>query len=160
MLAKLYYPAEFVCALLNNQPMGFYPSHVLVNDAKRHGIQGGATGRERQRLGLLGRAWPGSADRPRIRQGIAGGRRRHASSPNGQRTAPSAPWPISSAGCPSAWRSAERLIAVGAFDAFGLRAREALWQLGLFVTTRRVGKQLQQAAPVKTRPSRQPCRFR
>ena len=35
---KQYYPAEFICALLNNQPMGFYPPHVLTNDAKRHGM--------------------------------------------------------------------------------------------------------------------------
>ena len=34
---KYYYPAEFLCALINNQPMGFYPNHVLINDAKRHG---------------------------------------------------------------------------------------------------------------------------
>jgi error-prone DNA polymerase len=34
-----YYPAEFMCALLNNQPMGFYAPHVLVNDAKRHGLR-------------------------------------------------------------------------------------------------------------------------
>ncbi|MCC6943448.1 MAG: DNA polymerase III subunit alpha, partial [Thermomicrobiales bacterium] len=36
---KFYYPAEFTCALLNNQPMGFYPPHVLTNDAKRHGLR-------------------------------------------------------------------------------------------------------------------------
>ena len=36
---KYYYPAEFLCALLNNQPMGFYPPHVLINDAKRHGLR-------------------------------------------------------------------------------------------------------------------------
>ena len=36
---KYYYPAEFTCALLNNQPMGFYPPHVLTNDAKRHGLR-------------------------------------------------------------------------------------------------------------------------
>ena len=35
---KRYYPAEFSCALFNNQPMGFYPPHVLTNDAQRHGI--------------------------------------------------------------------------------------------------------------------------
>ena len=35
---KYYYPSEFICSLFNNQPMGFYPSHVLTNDAKRHGI--------------------------------------------------------------------------------------------------------------------------
>jgi DNA polymerase III alpha subunit len=36
---KRYYPAEFYCALYNAQPMGFYPPHVLTNDAKRHGIE-------------------------------------------------------------------------------------------------------------------------
>jgi error-prone DNA polymerase len=33
-----YYPAEFLCALLNAQPMGFYPPASLVRDAQRHGI--------------------------------------------------------------------------------------------------------------------------
>ena len=28
-----YYPAEFLCALLNAQPMGFYPPASLVRDA-------------------------------------------------------------------------------------------------------------------------------
>ena len=36
---KLYYPAEFVVALLNNQPMGFYSPAVIAGDAKRHGIR-------------------------------------------------------------------------------------------------------------------------
>ena len=36
---KRYYPAEFYCALFNAQPMGFYPPHVLTNDAQRHGIE-------------------------------------------------------------------------------------------------------------------------
>lgn len=36
---KLYHPTEFACAILNSQPMGFYPSEVIVNDAKRHGVQ-------------------------------------------------------------------------------------------------------------------------
>ena len=35
---KLYYPAEFYCALLNNQPMGFYLPEVIVGDAKRHDV--------------------------------------------------------------------------------------------------------------------------
>ncbi len=35
---KLFYPAQFVTALVNAQPMGFYPVEVLVNDAKRHGV--------------------------------------------------------------------------------------------------------------------------
>ena len=36
---KRYYPVEFYCALLNNQPMGFYRPEVVVHDAQRHGIK-------------------------------------------------------------------------------------------------------------------------
>ena len=36
---KLYYPPEFYCALLNNQPMGFYIPEVVVGDARRHGVE-------------------------------------------------------------------------------------------------------------------------
>ena len=36
---KLHYPAEFVCGLLNAQPMGFYSPHTLVRDARRHGVE-------------------------------------------------------------------------------------------------------------------------
>jgi error-prone DNA polymerase len=35
---KQYYPVEFYCALLNNQPMGFYLPEVVVGDARRHGV--------------------------------------------------------------------------------------------------------------------------
>jgi error-prone DNA polymerase len=34
-----YYPAEFLCGLLNEQPMGFYPPASLVRDAQRHGVE-------------------------------------------------------------------------------------------------------------------------
>ena len=36
---RYHYPAEYLCALFNNQPMGFYAPHVLVGDARRHGVQ-------------------------------------------------------------------------------------------------------------------------
>ncbi len=36
---KLYYPAEFACALLNAQPMGFYAPGTIIEDAKRHGVE-------------------------------------------------------------------------------------------------------------------------
>jgi error-prone DNA polymerase len=36
---KLHHPAEFACALLNAQPMGFYSPHTLVRDARRHGVE-------------------------------------------------------------------------------------------------------------------------
>jgi error-prone DNA polymerase len=34
-----HYPAEFLCALLNEQPMGFYPPASLVRDAQRRGVE-------------------------------------------------------------------------------------------------------------------------
>jgi len=36
---KVKYLAAFTCALLNNQPMGFYAPAVLVSDARRHGLR-------------------------------------------------------------------------------------------------------------------------
>ena len=36
---KAHYPAEFLTALLNCQPMGFYSPAVLVKDAQRHGVR-------------------------------------------------------------------------------------------------------------------------
>ncbi len=35
---KCHYPAEFTCALLNAQPMGFYAPATIIEDAKRHGL--------------------------------------------------------------------------------------------------------------------------
>jgi error-prone DNA polymerase len=36
---KVKYPAAFTCAILNNQPMGFYSPAVLVKDAQRHNLR-------------------------------------------------------------------------------------------------------------------------
>jgi error-prone DNA polymerase len=36
---KCHHPAEFVCALINSQPMGFYATHTLIEDARRHGVE-------------------------------------------------------------------------------------------------------------------------
>ena len=36
---RRHYPAEFLCALLNEQPMGFYPPASLVRDAQRRGVE-------------------------------------------------------------------------------------------------------------------------
>jgi error-prone DNA polymerase len=36
---KVRYLAAFTCAILNNQPMGFYSPAVLVKDAQRHGLR-------------------------------------------------------------------------------------------------------------------------
>jgi error-prone DNA polymerase len=36
---RTYHGAAFLCALLNNQPMGFYHPFTLVKDAQRHGVR-------------------------------------------------------------------------------------------------------------------------
>ena len=36
---RCHYPAEFNCALLNAQPMGFYSPATIVNDARIHGVE-------------------------------------------------------------------------------------------------------------------------
>jgi error-prone DNA polymerase len=64
---KCHYLAAFTCALLNNQPMGFYSPAIVIKDAQRHGLRllpvdvavsewectlDGPTGQPRLRLGL------------------------------------------------------------------------------------------------------------
>ena len=36
---RVHYTQEFLCALLNEQPMGFYPPDALVHEAQRRGIE-------------------------------------------------------------------------------------------------------------------------
>jgi error-prone DNA polymerase len=35
---RRYWPAAWAAALINSQPMGFYPPRVIVDDARRHGV--------------------------------------------------------------------------------------------------------------------------
>ena len=135
---KQYYAPEFLCALFNHQPTGFYPPHVLTNDAKRHGVAvrrpdidvsramctveqpadtESATGAIRIGLGYvqgLGPAWAQRIEEERERAG-----RYRSLFDFVQRTG-------------LGRRETARLIQAGAFDGFGLNRRELLWQLGLF----------------------------
>jgi error-prone DNA polymerase len=36
---RINYPPEFLCSLLNEQPMGFYPPDALVHEAQRRGVR-------------------------------------------------------------------------------------------------------------------------
>lgn len=128
---KYYHPAEFLCALLNNQPMGFYAPHVLINDARRHGIRvqspdvnksGDRCTIEGARTVRMGLSFIKGVTEE-VAQSIAF-ERKH----NGQyrsladlfRRVPLRPEAI------------QNLIASGACN-FGLRRREMLWQSGLFI---------------------------
>ena len=37
---RFHYLAAYTCALLNNQPIGFYSPDTILNDAKRHELKG------------------------------------------------------------------------------------------------------------------------
>ena len=134
---KHYYPAEFLCALLNNQPMGFYPPHVLTNDARRHQVRvlppdfnlsdvKCTVSSNAVRIGLGYVAEVGEEVAVRL---VA---ERHANGPFASLADVVRRVPLRI-------EAAENLAAVGAADAFGLGRREALWQLGLFLPARGFG---------------------
>ena len=134
---KFYYPAEFVCALLNNQPMGFYPPHVLTNDARRHGI----------------RLLPPDFNRSEVSCTVEGSTVRVGLGYVADLGDEAAARLVAERASHDPFRSladvvrrvplrieaAENLVAVGAADGFGLGRREALWQLGLFLPARAFG---------------------
>ena len=95
-----HYPAVFLCALLNAQPMGFYPPASLVRDAQRRGVEvlsaRGQPERGQMRAGdRCRRCLSPSArsDRARVRLLARGGRRGDDSSPSVKRTGRSATSP-------------------------------------------------------------------
>ncbi|MBA2754690.1 MAG: DNA polymerase III subunit alpha, partial [Chloroflexia bacterium] len=142
---KHYYPAEFMAALLNNQPMGFYPPHVLTNDAKRHGIRilPPDVNASAARCTVEGNA-------VRIGLGYVEGLGEEAAGRIEVERAANGPY-LSLADLvrrvPLRTAAAEALVAVGSCDGFGLGRREALWQLGLFIPTRRFGPVPSRLAP-------------
>ena len=77
---RVHYKPEFTCALLNEQPMGFYPSDTLIHECQRTGIE--VLPARRQPLpgalprGVRGRSRPRHPHRPRLPQRRAGGRGR------------------------------------------------------------------------------------
>ncbi|MBI4503938.1 MAG: helix-hairpin-helix domain-containing protein, partial [Chloroflexi bacterium] len=125
------YPAEYYAALIDNQPMGFYPVHVLVNDAKRHGIAVQRVSINRSAVRCTpgaGQLLPGLTTvrglGERLAQALVAEREAHG--------------PFRSLGdllrrTGIPYAVAESLIAVGALSAFGLGRRELLWQLGLLL---------------------------
>jgi len=66
---RVHYKPEFLCALLNEQPMGFYPSDTLVHEAQRTGIEVLAPDVNRSNLLCHVESpgdppWPGPSDPP------------------------------------------------------------------------------------------------
>jgi error-prone DNA polymerase len=149
-----HYPAEFYAALLNNQPMGFYAPHVLVGDARRHGLKVLRVAINRSGVGCVPKAAAsGPADQGYLLLGLATVRgigRELAEAIVAEREA-HGPYRtladlLRRTGLPRA--AAERLIAVGALAEFGLARRELLWQLGLLLPRAEAGQQPSLGLPV------------
>jgi len=142
---KRYHPIAFYCAWLNEWPFGFYSPGVIVNQARRNGIEVRSVDVNRSRgvcnieddairLGYNYVRGIGEATRTRLDEEAAHGP--YASLWDFWRRIRIAREPI------------ERLIRLGAFAFTGLHERELLWQLGLFY--RPLGAQLPLALPYES----------
>jgi error-prone DNA polymerase len=124
-----YFPSEYLCALFNAQPMGFYTPHVLVNDGKRHGVEVLPPD-----INLSGADCTMEGDAVRIGLRYVKGLSETTAQEVQDERERGGPF-----------RSlfdflertrlkreqVENLVACGCFDSFGLERRELLWQLGL-----------------------------
>ncbi|MDH4299475.1 MAG: error-prone DNA polymerase [Dehalococcoidia bacterium] len=124
---KRYYPVEFYCALLNNQPMGFYWPEVIVRDAKRHGVE------------VLPADINKSRDRCTIEDGKIRlgfnyikeiGEKAMSQIMAERQSAPYVSFDDFYFRARLARKPVENLILAGAFDAFGYQKRQLLWRLG------------------------------
>jgi error-prone DNA polymerase len=126
---RRHFPAEYYAALFNSQPMGFYPPHVLVGDAKRHGLS-------IMRVTLNASSARCSVSGGQIRLGftsVQGVGVEIAAAILAEREANglyrSLPDLLRRTRLP--YGAVKNLISVGALGEFGLSRRELLWQLGL-----------------------------
>ncbi|MFU8803740.1 MAG: error-prone DNA polymerase, partial [Bradymonadaceae bacterium] len=136
---RRHYPVEFVCSLLNAQPMGFYSPSTLIEDAKRLGV-------EVLPIDVLESSWDCSmaaAPCPHdfaLRMGlryIKGFKREAGDSIVRARTSSQFSSLDDFVTRTSLPRDAlRRLAETGAFESFGLTRREALWQVRGMISER------------------------
>ena len=131
-----HYPAEFLCALLNAQPMGFYPPASLVRDAQRRGVEvlPPDVNVSEARCSLV----PCAGESPRwaVRVGlayVASVGKEHAAALVAERENRGPFLDIADLArrAPLSRDALEALVRGGACDSFGSRRRDLLWQLGL-----------------------------
>ena len=135
---RVHYAPEFLCALLNEQPMGFYPPDALVHEAQRRGIEvlppdvNASDGRVHGRVGRATVAPAASRDRARLRARRAGGPTRRRSSPRAAAGGPFRDLGDLAARAGAGRPALELLAWSGACDALaGGDRRVALWRLGV-----------------------------
>jgi error-prone DNA polymerase len=123
---KVYYPAEFLAAILSNEPCCYYPTQTVIEEARKWGI----------------RTLPVDINQSRARYGIERGAIRMGLMQVKGLTEDTALSLVQAranrpfASLPDFWQrtsidraAVEALIAVGAFDSLGGNRRKLLWQL-------------------------------
>jgi error-prone DNA polymerase len=145
-----HHPAEFLCALLNAQPMGFYPPATLVRDAQRRGVEvlppdvnqshaESAVEHGAVRLGLSGVTAVGEDHAKAL---VA----------ERDRNGPFATLSDLVQRTELPERALESLVAGGACECFGTSRRTLLWELGLVPRSESVpgscGEERQLALPL------------
>ena len=161
---KLHYPAAFLAALLNAQPMGFYSPRTLVADARRHGVvvrgpdlhasaatatleplrEGvataeGAAGSGSGTQGAAGEEGSGGAAGAGVAVRLGLSSVRTIGDELAERIAAGRPYAsmadlVHRIGLSEA--QVEALATAGAFGCFGLERREALWAAGAVAQAR------------------------
>src|SRR5437773_6846662 len=119
---KAHHPAAFACALLNAWPMGFYHPATVVKDAQRHGV-------EVRPIDVTRSDWKCTLEDGALRLGLRyvlglraeAAARLVAARPFGSVTEAAQRGVLKRS-------EVETLAHAGAFAAFGLARREALWQ--------------------------------
>ena len=130
---------EFLCALLNEQPMGFYAPDSLVHEAENRGDRRARAGRERLRRCSARSQDGGVRLGPRLRQGRRRAPRCASSWPSASAAGPSAA-SASSPPAPGCRRvTLEQLAWSGACDGL-LRARQRWAQTALGAVAARAGR--------------------
>ncbi len=143
----VHYGPEFLCALLNEQPMGFYAPDSLVHEAQRRGIVvlgldvnvSGVQCTVEQRAVRLGLGYVKGVLADEVRELVSererGGRFRDL----GELAARAASRRV----------TLEQLAWAGACDSLAENRRQALWQLGVASPGEAVGDAVQLALPIE-----------
>jgi error-prone DNA polymerase len=142
---KLHYPAAFLAALLNAQPMGFWSPNTLVADARRHGVvvRGPDVNRSAATATLepveRGRAAGGPSDDRGLAVRLGLGYVRSLGEELAERVAEGRPYDsmadlVRRTGVNEG--QVEALATAGAFGSLGVERRAALWAAGAVAQAR------------------------
>jgi error-prone DNA polymerase len=147
---RVHRPLEFLCALLDEQPMGFYPSDALIHEAQRRGIEIRPPDISRSSVGCT---IEDDAEGPAVRVGLGyvlGARADEVAAVVAAREEGGAFRSLADlASRAGAGRAAlDKLAWSGACDGLAGDRRTALWSLGVAAPGRRTGEGTQLSLPL------------